>query len=104
MLITVNRARNKEFVIIPHLPYIHNSFLYTTPPPPPSPPQNNTPGVGGSSLTAQDLQGWITAYRSFLKTNMGNFLLRSGRDEPLLLGDLHIVVSSLKGLRCPASE
>ncbi|KAF2368908.1 Dbl (DH) domain [Trinorchestia longiramus] len=65
--------------------------------------QNNSPGVGGSSLTAQELQGWITAYRSFLKTNMGNFLLRSGRDEPLLLGDLHLLVKSLHGLAEPAS-
>ena len=66
--------------------------------------QNNSSGVGGDSLTAQELQGWITAYRSFLKTNMGNFLLRSGRDEPLLLGDLHIIVNTLHGLSAPASE
>ncbi|KAA0186753.1 hypothetical protein HAZT_HAZT009770 [Hyalella azteca] len=65
--------------------------------------QNNTPGVGGNSLTAQELQGWITAYRSFLKTNMGNFLLRSGRDEPLLLGDLHLLVTGMQGLAQPAS-
>ncbi|XP_069985713.1 active breakpoint cluster region-related protein isoform X6 [Penaeus vannamei] len=62
----------------------------------------NTPGVGGSSLTLHELQGWITAYRSFLKTNMGSFLLKSGRDDSLLLGDLHIVVSSLHGLTRPA--
>lgn len=66
--------------------------------------QANTPGVGGSSLTLHELQGWITAYRSFLKTNMGSFLLKSGRDDSLLLGDLHIVVSSLHGLTRPASE
>ncbi|KAG7160618.1 Active breakpoint cluster region-related protein-like [Homarus americanus] len=65
--------------------------------------QNNTPGVGGSSLTLQELQGWITACRSFLKTNMGSFLLKSGRDDSLLLGDLHIVVSSLHGLTSPAN-
>nr|XP_027236166.1 active breakpoint cluster region-related protein-like [Penaeus vannamei] len=64
--------------------------------------QANTPGVGGSSLTLHELQGWITAYRSFLKTNMGSFLLKSGRDDSLLLGDLHIVVSSLHGLTRPA--
>ncbi|XP_050727607.1 active breakpoint cluster region-related protein-like isoform X2 [Eriocheir sinensis] len=63
----------------------------------------NTPGVGGSSLTLQELQTWITACRSFLKTNMGSFLLKSGVDDSLLLGDLHIVVSSLHGLTSPAN-
>lgn len=66
--------------------------------------QANTPGVGGSSLTLQELQTWITACRSFLKTNMGSFLLKSGVDDSLLLGDLHIVVSSLHGLTSPASK
>ncbi|XP_045130593.1 active breakpoint cluster region-related protein-like isoform X3 [Portunus trituberculatus] len=65
--------------------------------------QANTPGVGGSSLTLQELQTWITACRSFLKTNMGSFLLKSGVDDSLLLGDLHIVVSSLHGLTSPAN-
>ncbi|XP_066963867.1 active breakpoint cluster region-related protein isoform X2 [Macrobrachium rosenbergii] len=65
--------------------------------------QDNTPGVGGSSLTLQELQNWITACRSFLKTNMGSFLLKSGRDDSLLLGDLHIVVSSLHGLTSAAN-
>lgn len=66
--------------------------------------QANTPGVGGSSLTLQELQTWITACRSFLKTNMGSFLLKSGVDDSLLLGDLHIVVSSLHGLTSPTSK
>ncbi|KAB7504174.1 Breakpoint cluster region protein [Armadillidium nasatum] len=65
--------------------------------------QANTPGVGGNSLTLPELQNWITAYRSFLKTNMGTFLLKSNRDESLLLGDLHIVVNSLHGLTSPAN-
>nr|XP_045609928.1 active breakpoint cluster region-related protein-like isoform X2 [Procambarus clarkii]XP_045609929.1 active breakpoint cluster region-related protein-like isoform X2 [Procambarus clarkii]XP_045609930.1 active breakpoint cluster region-related protein-like isoform X2 [Procambarus clarkii] len=65
--------------------------------------QANTPGVGGSSLTLQELQQWITSCRSFLKTNMGSFLLKSGRDDSLLLGDLHIVVSSLHGLTSSAN-
>ncbi|XP_069939387.1 active breakpoint cluster region-related protein-like isoform X2 [Cherax quadricarinatus] len=65
--------------------------------------QANTPGVGGSSLTLQELQQWITSCRSFLKTNMGSFLLKSGRDDSLLIGDLHIVVSSLHGLTSPAN-
>lgn len=34
---------------------------------------------------------------------MGTFLLKSNRDETLLLGDLHIVVNSLHGLTSPAN-
>ncbi|XP_076037677.1 rho GTPase activating protein at 1A [Oratosquilla oratoria] len=66
--------------------------------------QANTPGVGGHQLNLQELQSWITACRTFLKTNMGTFLMRSGKDnDSLLLGDLHIVVSSLHGLTSPAN-
>ncbi|KAF4527893.1 hypothetical protein B566_EDAN011284 [Ephemera danica] len=49
-----------------------------------------------------ELQAWITACRTFLKTDMGSYLLRSGRDESLLLGDLHVRVCRLKGLETPA--
>ncbi|CAL4069366.1 unnamed protein product, partial [Meganyctiphanes norvegica] len=65
--------------------------------------QANSPGVGGSSLTQQELQSWITACRSFLKTNMGSFLMKCGRDDSLLVGDLHIVVSNLRGLTNPTN-
>ena len=40
-------------------------------------------------------------FRKFLKTNMGSFLMRSTRDEPLLIGDLHLIVKSLGGLTRP---
>ena len=40
--------------------------------------------------------------RKFLKTNMGSFLMRSQRDEPLLVGDLHFSVHGLQGLTRPA--
>jgi hypothetical protein len=33
-----------------------------------------------------ELQSWISSCRKFLKTNMGSFLMRSARDEPLLIG------------------
>jgi hypothetical protein len=49
-----------------------------------------------------ELQAWITACRTFLKTDMGSYLLRSGGDESLLLGDLHVKVCRLRGLESPA--
>ncbi|KAJ8969153.1 hypothetical protein NQ314_001894 [Rhamnusium bicolor] len=45
-----------------------------------------------------ELQAWITACRQFLKTNMGSYLLRSGNDESLLVGDLHVYIYDLCGL------
>ncbi len=38
------------------------------------------------SLSMVELQSWISSCRKFLKTNMGSFLMRSARDEPLLIG------------------
>ncbi|XP_066997910.2 active breakpoint cluster region-related protein [Anabrus simplex] len=54
------------------------------------------------SVSMYELQAWITACRNFLKTNMGSYLLRTGRDESLLVGDLHITLKDLKGLEHPA--
>ena len=48
-----------------------------------------------------DLQAWFTSCRKFLKTNMGSFLMRSSRDEQLLVGDLVFRVSHLQGLTRP---
>lgn len=45
-----------------------------------------------------ELQAWITACRNFLKTDMGSYLLRTGRDESLLVGDLYITLHDLEGL------
>ncbi|CAG9770578.1 unnamed protein product [Ceutorhynchus assimilis] len=45
-----------------------------------------------------ELQTWITACRQYLKTNMGSYLLRSGKDESLLVGDLHLHVYDMNGL------
>jgi hypothetical protein len=50
-----------------------------------------------------ELQAWITACRTFLKTDMGSYLLRSGRDESLLLGDLHVKVCRLRGIESPSN-
>lgn len=51
-----------------------------------------------------ELQTWITACRQFLKTNMGSYLLRSGNDESLLVGDLHVHIFDLCGLEFPCGE
>jgi hypothetical protein len=56
------------------------------------------PPTPSSSFSMLELQTWITACRAFLKTNMGSYLLRSGQDESLLVGDLHVHVFELTGL------
>ncbi len=50
------------------------------------------------SMSMDELQSWITSCRKFLLTNMGSFLMRSPRDEPLLVGDLHLSVRHVQGL------
>ena len=54
------------------------------------------------SPTLYELQAWITACRKYLKTNMGSYLLRSQRDEDLLIGDLLVNVGTLQGLTRPS--
>lgn len=54
--------------------------------------------TNSSHFSMFELQTWITACRQFLKTNMGSYLLRSGNDESLLVGDLHLHVYDLTGL------
>lgn len=49
-----------------------------------------------------ELQAWVTACRAFLKTNMGSYLMRTGQDESLLRGDLHVSIGSLQGLSHPS--
>jgi hypothetical protein len=46
--------------------------------------------VQAHNLSMVELQGWISSCRKFLKTNMGSFLMRSARDEPLLIGRYHL--------------
>lgn len=50
------------------------------------------------AFSMYELQTWITACRQFLKTNMGSYLLRSGTDESLLVGDLHVFIYEMTGL------
>ncbi|KDR23111.1 Breakpoint cluster region protein [Zootermopsis nevadensis] len=61
------------------------------------------PSPGGTNVVSMyELQAWITACRTFLKTNMGSYLLRTGRDESLLVGDLHLTLRELQDLDQPA--
>lgn len=45
-----------------------------------------------------DLQQYITACQPQIKAEMGSFLMRTGRDESLLVGDLHLTVQGLSGM------
>ncbi len=65
-------------------------------------PSNHTTSAQAKNMSMYALQDWITSCRKFLKTNMGSFLMRSPRDEPLLVGDLHFKVQGLQGLTRPA--
>jgi len=63
------------------------------------------PSPGGTNTVSMiELQAWITACRTFLKTNMGSYLLRTGRDESLLVGDLHLTLKELQDLDQPAGR
>ena len=62
----------------------------------------NASQLAKNTMSMIELQNWITSCRKFLKTNMGSFLMRSPRDEPLLVGDLHFKVNHLQGLTRPA--
>ncbi|KAF5278814.1 hypothetical protein FQR65_LT03501 [Abscondita terminalis] len=58
----------------------------------------SSPPTPTMNFSMFELQTWITACRTFLKTNMGSYLLRSGHDESLLVGDLHVTVRELMGM------
>lgn len=60
----------------------------------------NLPGT--QTVNVLEIQAWITACKSLIKSEMGSYLLRSGRDESLLIGDLHLTVQHLTGLDHPA--
>lgn len=49
-----------------------------------------------------DLQAWITACQTFVKTEMGSYLMRNSRDESLLIGDLQITIIGVSGFDKPA--
>lgn len=53
---------------------------------------------GAQPVNIYDLQAWITACQTIIKTEMGSYLLRNSRDESLLVGDLHVTVQGLTGL------
>lgn len=53
---------------------------------------------GSNNVNNYNLQAWITACQSLIKTEMGSYLLRNSRDESLLVGDLHLTIKELKTL------
>lgn len=53
---------------------------------------------GSNNVNNYNLQAWITACQSLIKTEMGSYLLRNSRDESLLVGDLHLNIKELKTL------
>ncbi|XP_032516984.2 active breakpoint cluster region-related protein isoform X1 [Danaus plexippus] len=56
---------------------------------------SSAPPAGTSTVSMLELQGWVTACRSYLQTDMGSYLLRSGRDDSLLLGDLQLHIGGM---------
>lgn len=49
-----------------------------------------------------DLQAWIAACQTFVKTEMGSYLMRNSRDESLLIGDLHLTICGVSGFDKPS--
>ena len=62
------------------------------------------PAPTNSNFSMFELQTWITACRTYLIPNMGSYLLRTGHDESLLVGDLKISIYDLMGLEYIAGE
>ncbi|ODN05287.1 Active breakpoint cluster region-related protein [Orchesella cincta] len=60
--------------------------------------------ASGAQLSMHELQSWLTSCRKDLKTNMGSYLLRTGRDENLLVGDFYVLIGQLKGILRAAGE
>lgn len=60
--------------------------------------------TAASHLSMHELQNWLTSCRKHLKTNMGSYLLRTGRDENLLIGDFYVLIGQLKGILRAAGE
>ncbi|XP_075978308.1 rho GTPase activating protein at 1A isoform X1 [Anticarsia gemmatalis] len=56
---------------------------------------SSAPPAGSTAISMLELQAWVTACRSYLQTDMGSYLLRSGRDDSLLLGDLLLHIGGM---------
>lgn len=59
------------------------------------PQASSAPPAGSNTVSMLELQAWVTACRSYLQTDMGSYLLRSGRDDSLLLGDLQLHIGGM---------
>ncbi|XP_037026256.1 active breakpoint cluster region-related protein isoform X2 [Bradysia coprophila] len=57
---------------------------------------------GAQPVSIYDLQAWIAACQTMMKTEMGSYLLRNSRDESLLVGDLHLTLHGVTGLESAA--
>lgn len=55
-----------------------------------------------AAVNIYELQAWIGACQTLIKTEMGSYLLRNSRDESLLVGDLQLTIQGLTGLEHPA--
>lgn len=61
----------------------------------------NLPGAQ-PVVNIYDLQAWIEACQTLIKTEMGSYLLRNSRDESLLVGDLCLNIQGVVGMEHPA--
>lgn len=60
----------------------------------------NLPGAQ-PPVNIYELQAWIGACQTLIKTEMGSYLMRNSRDESLLVGDLHLTIQGLIGVERP---
>lgn len=58
---------------------------------------------GPQTVNVLEIQAWITACKTLINAEMGSWLMRNGRDESLLIGDLHVTIQHLTGLDHPAN-
>ena len=65
---------------------------------------NTPPSLQAQPVSFDEVQSWISTCRKDLQTNMGSYLMRTGRDESLLVGDLHVKVQQLTGLTEEAGQ
>ncbi|XP_026327721.1 active breakpoint cluster region-related protein isoform X2 [Hyposmocoma kahamanoa] len=56
---------------------------------------SSVPPAGSHTVSVLELQAWVTACRNYLQADMGSYLLRSGRDDSLLLGDLQLHIGGM---------
>lgn len=53
-------------------------------------------------VTLLDLQAWIAACQTHVKTEMGSYLMRNSRDESLMIGNLQLTIIGVSGFDKPS--